>query len=133
MFVEISPELARERGINHGDWVVVSSRRASIETRAMVTPRIQSLHVDGRVVHQVGFPIHFGWAGEVAGGMANDLTSIVTDVNVSIHEAKAFVCNIRPGRLRSRTTVASERVASRPEPAPMPATGSQAQPEGRTA
>jgi formate dehydrogenase major subunit len=99
----------------------------------MVTPRVQSLHVDGRVIHQVGFPIHFGWAGEVAGGMANDLTPIVTDVNVSIHEAKAFVCNIRPGRLRSRATAPSEPVAARPEPRPMPGTGPQAQPEGRTA
>jgi formate dehydrogenase major subunit len=99
----------------------------------MVTPRIQSLHVNGRVVHQVGFPIHFGWAGEVAGAMANDLTPIVTDVNVSIHEAKAFVCNIRRGRLQSRTSIASESVASRPEAQRMPNTASQAQPEGRTA
>jgi formate dehydrogenase major subunit len=133
MFVEISPELARERGINHGDWVVVSTPRASIETRAMVTPRIQPLHVDGRVIHQVGFPIHFGWAGEVAGAMANDLTPIVTDVNVSIHEAKAFVCNVRRGRLQSHTTMPSEQVAPRPEPQPMPRTGNHAQPEGRTA
>ena len=133
MFIEISPELARERGITHGDWVVVSSPRASIETRAMVTPRMQSLHVDGRVIHQVGFPIHFGWAGEVAGAIANDLTPIITDVNVSIHEAKAFVCNIRRGRLQSTTTRPSEAVISRPEPQPMSLTGSQAQPEGRTA
>ena len=72
-------------------------------------------------------------ACEVAGAMANDLTSIVTDVNVSIHEAKAFVCNIRPGRLYSREMAPSEAVAARPEPRPMPGTGDQAQPEGRTA
>jgi formate dehydrogenase major subunit len=133
MFVEISPELAREHGISHGDWVVLSSPRGSIESRAMVTPRMQPLRVDGRVIHQVGFPIHFGWAGEVAGGMANDLTSIVTDVNVSIHEAKAFVCNIRRGRLQTPGLRPSEPVAVRPEPLPVAGTGSQAQPEGKSA
>jgi formate dehydrogenase major subunit len=133
MFVEISPELARERGISHGDWVILSSPRGSIETRAMVTPRIRSLQADGRVIHQVGFPIHFGWAGEVVGAIANDLTSIVTDANASIHEAKAFVCNIRPGRLEHAPITPSNAVAPRPEPRPMPGTGSQAQPEGRTA
>jgi len=133
MFVELSPELAQERGIQHGEWVVLSSPRASIETRAMVMPRMQSLHVDGRVIHQVALPIHFGWAGEVAGAIANDLTPIVTDVNVSIHEAKAFVCNIRRGRLLSRAVQPSESVAPRPEHKPMPGTADQAQPEGRTA
>jgi formate dehydrogenase major subunit len=133
MFAEISPELARERGITHGDWVVVSSRRGSIEARALVTPRMPSLKVAGQTLHQVGLPIHFSWAGEVAGGMANDLTSIVTDPNVSIHEAKSFTCNIRPGRLERGSLVPSETVAPRPRPEPMPDTGSQAQPEGRTA
>jgi formate dehydrogenase major subunit len=133
MFVEISPELAHERGIAQGDWVVVSSRRGSIEARAMVTPRMPSLRVDGRTIHQVGFPIHYSWAGEVAGGMANDLTSIITDPNVSIHEAKAFTCNIRPGRLERGALEPSAPVAPRPRPQPMPGTGSQAQPEGRTA
>jgi formate dehydrogenase major subunit len=89
--------------------------------------------VDGRTIHQVGFPIHYSWAGEVAGGMANDLTSIITDPNVSIHEAKAFTCNIRPGRLEQGALEPSARVAPRPRPQPMPGTGSQAQPEGRTA
>ena len=31
MFVEISPELAAERGIEHGGWVTVRSARGAIE------------------------------------------------------------------------------------------------------
>ena len=38
MFVEISPELAGERGVANGDWVVVSTPRGEIEARALVTP-----------------------------------------------------------------------------------------------
>jgi hypothetical protein len=49
-------------------------------------------------VHQIGLPIHFGYQGVVTGDAANVLPPMVADPNVSIHEAKAFTCNIRPGR-----------------------------------
>src|SRR5207248_10296000 len=58
MFVEVSPELALERGIVHGGWVVLSTPRGEIEARAMVTRRIKPLTVQGHVAHQVGIPIH---------------------------------------------------------------------------
>jgi hypothetical protein len=51
-----------------------------------------------RFVHQIGLPIHFGYQGVVTGDAANVLPPMVADPNVSIHEAKAFTCNIRPGR-----------------------------------
>lgn len=133
MFVEIGPQLASERGIAHGDWVVVSSPRGSIEARAMVTPRIRRLRVQGRVIDQVGIPIHFAWAGEVAGGAANDLTSIVLDPNVSMHEAKAFACQVRKGRLPVRSDTPSVPVERRPQPSDMAETPGHARPEGRKA
>ncbi len=133
MFVEMSVELAAERDIAHGDWVVVTSKRGAIEARAMVTPRVRTLHIQGQTVHQLGIPIHFGWAGEVAGSQANDLTSIVSDANVSMHEGKAFTCQVRAGRLASPSDVPSQAVAPRPRSAPMADTTHQAQPEGRTA
>jgi len=34
----------------------------------------------------------------VKGDIANDLLLLVADRNVSMHEAKAFTCNMRPGR-----------------------------------
>jgi len=64
MFVELSPELAAERGIVHGGWATVRTPRGAIEVRALVTRRLQPLRIDGRTVHQVGLPIHWGFAGE---------------------------------------------------------------------
>ncbi len=133
MFVEISPQLAEARGITHGDWVVVSSRRGSIEARAMVTARLQPLQILGRTVHQIVLPIHFGYAGEVAGSSNNELTSIVSDPNVSMHEAKAFTCQIRKGRLTRPSDTPTTPVAPRAQQGPMPGTPPSAQPEGRLA
>jgi formate dehydrogenase major subunit len=133
MFVEISPDLAAARGIVHGEWVIVTSKRGAIEARAMVTPRLHSLRIQGRTVHQIGLPIHFGWAGEVAGSQANDLTAILSDANVSMHEGKAFTCQVHAGRLAVRSDLTSTAVAPRPQSAPMADTNHQAQPEGRTA
>jgi formate dehydrogenase major subunit len=129
MFVEISPELAVQRGVAHGDWVVVSSPRGEIEARAMVTSRIKPLTVEGRIAHQVGIPIHWAYSGETVGDSANDLTSLITDPNVSMHEAKAFACELRPGRLnRNRHKVP---FAPLPIAEPTPETPQSAQPEGR--
>jgi formate dehydrogenase major subunit len=97
-FVEISPELAAERGIEPGGWVTVRTARGEAVARALVTRRMRPLRVGGRTVHQVGFPWHFGYAGLVKGSSANDLVSLVADPNVSIHEGKVLTCDIRAGR-----------------------------------
>jgi formate dehydrogenase major subunit len=97
-FVELSPELASEKGVEHGGWVTLWTARGEIEARALVTPRIRPLHVDGRVVHVVGMPWHFGYMGIAKGDIANTLSAMVGDPNVSIHEGKAFTCNLRAGR-----------------------------------
>jgi formate dehydrogenase major subunit len=133
MFVEMSPELAQERGIDHGDWVVVSSPRGSIEARAMVTPRLHSLIIEGEVVHQIGVPIHFSFTGEVTGGQANELIPIITEPNVSMHEGKAFTCQVTRGRLSQRSDQATIPAAPRPRDETMRDTPPQAQPEGRSA
>ena len=99
MFAEISPELAAERGVKNGEWIVVSSLRKEIECRALVTRRIHPLAVDGRTIHVVGLPIHFGYKGIVQGAMANDLVALSEEPNVYIQEDKAFTCNVRKGRL----------------------------------
>ena len=94
LFIEISPELAGEKGIRNLDWVQVSSPRARIRAKALVTRRLQPLQVGGRTIHQVGMPWHWGYEGVVTGDVVNDLTAMVGDPNVTIHEGKAFVCNI---------------------------------------
>ncbi len=103
-FVEISPELAVEKGIKNGDWVTIETARASVEAKALVTGRIAPLRIGkGRFVHQIGMPFHFGSQGVVRGDSANDLPPNVGDPNVSIHEGKAFTCNILLGRRARRT------------------------------
>jgi len=99
MFAEISPELARELKIRNGDYVCIVTLRAAIEARALVSRRIRPLHLNGRTLHQVALPYHYGTAGLVRGGAANDLLTISGEPNVTIMEAKASVCNIVPGRL----------------------------------
>jgi formate dehydrogenase major subunit len=93
-FVELSPELAAEKGIANLDWVRVASPRGSVRVKALVTRRMRPFTIDGRVVHQVGMPWHWGYMGLSVGDAGNELTSLVGDPNVSIHEGKAFVCNV---------------------------------------
>jgi formate dehydrogenase major subunit len=131
MFVELSPELAEERGIRHGGWMVVWNSRGAIEARAMVTRRVRPLKHDGRVLHQIGLPIHWGFAGETPGAIANDLTSIVADPNVSMHEAKAFTVNVRPGRLERAPRAEGLTVEPWPTREPSPQTPKSDQPEGQ--
>jgi formate dehydrogenase major subunit len=64
----------------------------------MVTERMTPLEVEGRRVHQVGLPYHWGTAGLVTGDSANDLVGLALDPNVHIGEYKAFTCDVRPGR-----------------------------------
>ncbi|MDB5309408.1 MAG: formate dehydrogenase [Gemmataceae bacterium] len=132
MFVELSPELAAERGIVHAGWLTVESARGRIEARAMVTRRLRPLRVEGRTVHQVGLPFHWAFAGEVVGGNANDLTSLVADPNVSMHEVKAFVCQVRAGRLGGRVPGPTVHPVRWPTRDPVPDTPAAAQPEGRS-
>ncbi len=98
-FAEIDPVLAAREGIGSGDWVTITTLRGNIETRALVTPRLQPLTVAGKQLHQVGVPWHFGYGGIATGGIANDLSALVEDPNSLIHEGKAFTCALRRGRL----------------------------------
>jgi formate dehydrogenase major subunit len=96
MFVELSKELAAEKGIKPGDRVRVSSVRATagIEARAVVTGRFRPFRINGKRVHQLGMPFHFGFVGLTTGESANDLTPHIGDANTLIQECKAFLCNV---------------------------------------
>jgi formate dehydrogenase major subunit len=131
MFAELSPELAAERGIVHGGWMTIRTARGRIEARAMVTRRLRPFPVEGRVIHQIGLPFHWAFAGEIVGGNANDLTSILADPNVSMHECKAFACEVQAGRLEGDAPQPTMRAARWPTLDPVPDTPASAQPEGR--
>ena len=94
LFIEIGKALAEEKGIRNTDWVIISTPRARVRAKALVTDRIGVLQVAGKRIHHVGMPWHWGWAGLSVGDVVNDLTAWVGDPNVSIHEGKAFVCNV---------------------------------------
>jgi formate dehydrogenase major subunit len=98
LFTEVSPELAAQVGLRHGDWATISTPRATIEARVLVTPRMRPLKIEGRMVHQVGLPYHWGYRGKAKGDVVNDLLVISEEPNVRIMETKALVCNLRPGR-----------------------------------
>jgi len=98
LFAEINPELAAELDIRMGDWVTVTTARAEIEARAMVTERMRPMRIEGKTLHVIGIPYHWGPAGVVTGDVVNDLIGIALDPTSQIHEAKVFTCNMRKGR-----------------------------------
>jgi len=104
-FCEVSPELAAEKGLQNGDWATIMTARAEIEARVLVTRRLKPLRVQGRVVHQIGLPYHWGSKGVSRGDSTNELISFVADPNVSIQESKALTGDIRPGRRGLRPPV----------------------------
>jgi formate dehydrogenase major subunit len=94
-FVEIGVDLAKEKGIADGDWVKVSSKRGSLKAVAVVTPRIASLDCDGKKIHTVGLPNHWGFVGLAKQGyLVNTLTPFVGDANTQTPEYKAFIVNL---------------------------------------
>jgi formate dehydrogenase major subunit len=97
LFAELSPELASEKGIANTDWVRIRTPRGEIRAKALVTRRLRPFQLGGKVVHQIGLPWHWGWQGLVTGAVVNQLTALVGDPNVSIHEGKAFVCDLERG------------------------------------
>ncbi len=136
LFVEVSPELARMRGLTHLGTCHVVTSRAMVQARVTVTDRIAPLRVDGHVVHQVWMPYHWGSNGLVTGDVVNDLFGVVADPNVFIQESKVATCDVRPGprprgaqmtallrdvRARAGITVETGTVISTAEGAPHPA------------
>jgi formate dehydrogenase major subunit len=95
-FVEIPEALAKEQGIANGSQVKVTSARGSIQGVAMVTKRMPVLKIDGKNVWQIGFPIHWGYAGAKShtGPLANTLTPSAMDPNTWTPEYKAFLVRL---------------------------------------
>ena len=96
-FCEVSPQLAAERGLEHLGWATITTARAAIEARVLVTDRMRPLRFGDRRVHQVGLPYHWGGTGLTTGDSANDLVDVTVDPNVRIQD-KVGTCDIQPGR-----------------------------------
>ncbi len=97
MFIELSKELAAEKGITSGDSVVIESARGEIKAVAVVTRRLRPFKVNGQVVHQIAIPWHWGYVGLSTGDSANLLTARVADSNTMIPEYRAFLVQVKKG------------------------------------
>ncbi|MGH8818737.1 MAG: formate dehydrogenase-N subunit alpha, partial [Achromobacter pestifer] len=94
-FVEIGDALAKELGIANGSRVKVSSNRGYIKAVALVTKRLRALTVEGKTVHHVGIPIHWGFVGIAKPGfLTNTLTPFVGDGNSQTPEFKSFLVKV---------------------------------------
>lgn len=113
MFCEVSPALASERGLENGGWATIVTARTAIEARVLVTDRLRPLEIEGRTLHTVAVPWHWGTRGLVTGASANDLFGLALDPNVLIQEVRGATCDIRPGR-RPRGHALRELVESYP-------------------
>jgi formate dehydrogenase major subunit len=105
LFCEVSPELAGEVGLEHGGWATITSARGIVSARVLVTPRMRPLWIEGRRLHQVALPYHWGYRGLVLGEVVNDLFAISEEPNVRIMETKAALCNVEPGRTSPRAAL----------------------------
>mgnify|MGYP000872481653 CR=1 FL=1 len=95
MFVELSEELAKEKGIKNGREVIVSTTRGDLKAIACVTKRLKPFTINGKKVHQIGMLWQFGFKGYATGDTANWLTPHIGDANTTIPEYKAWLCDIR--------------------------------------
>jgi formate dehydrogenase major subunit len=106
MFVEISPTLAKAKGIKPGDWIRVKSARGEVRARADVTHRVGPFTCGKggmqNTVEMVAMPWHFGFFGLITGGpdprqnyAANQLTPMVGDANTMIPEYKVFLVDVQ--------------------------------------
>ena len=109
VFCEVSPQLAELRGLTNGDWVVLSTARADVELKVLVTRRLTPLTVTGgRTVHQIGLPYQWGPVGLLGGDNVNMLFNFSGDPNTAIEECKAITADIRPGRLDDERNVVAD-------------------------
>ncbi len=94
VFIEIGEELADELNIKNAEFVVVRSARGSVRVKAMVTKRLKPMQINGKVIHEVAMPWHWGFMGLSKGDSANALTPNVGDANTMIPEFKAFLVDV---------------------------------------
>jgi formate dehydrogenase major subunit len=96
MFAEISPQLATKIGVKLGDYVRVKTARNSdgIRVKANITDRLLPIRVNGKDVHVVALPWHWGFKGLSTGPSANEITIDSVDVSANIPEYKTCLCNV---------------------------------------
>jgi formate dehydrogenase major subunit len=93
--------LAQKLSLKTGDWVKVSSARGDLTVRAVVTPRMKTLQVDGREVTVVWMPYNWGYKGLSTGPSVNHITIDAADPGAGTQETKACLVNVVKARTSS--------------------------------
>jgi formate dehydrogenase major subunit len=92
--LEMPESLAQKLSLKTGDWVKVSSARGELTVKAVVTPRMKTLQVDGREVTVVWMPYNWGYKGLSTGPSVNHLTIDAVDPGAGTQETKACLVNV---------------------------------------
>ena len=92
--VEIPPSLGAKLGVKSGDLVTMSSARGQLTVKALVTPRMKPLRVDGREVTVVWMPYNWGFQGLSPGASVNYLTIDAVDPGAGTQETKACLVDL---------------------------------------
>ncbi len=113
MFCEVSPELAAERGLEHGGWATIVTARSAIEARVLVTERIAPLtrRRAGRSTRS-GCRTTGGRTALRPATRPTTCSQLALDPNVHIQEVKAFDLRhpARPPAARAGAARARRRV-----------------------
>jgi formate dehydrogenase major subunit len=91
---EIPLALGQKLGVKSGDFVDVSSARGKITVKAVVTPRMKPLNIDGTEVTIVWMPYNWGFKGLSTGVSVNHLTIDAVDPGAGTQETKACLVNV---------------------------------------
>jgi formate dehydrogenase major subunit len=92
--IEIPGSLGDRLGIKSGDKVKVSSARGELTVKALVTPRMKPLVVDGQEVTVVWMPYNWGFKGLSKGPSVNHITIDAVDPGAGTQETKACLVNV---------------------------------------
>jgi formate dehydrogenase major subunit len=99
---EIPVSLAETLSLQSGDFVKVSSSRGEVTVKAVVTPRMQTLKVQGTEVTVVWMPYNWGFKGLSTGASVNHVTIDAVDPGAGTQETKACLVNVV--KVRDRET-----------------------------
>jgi formate dehydrogenase major subunit len=92
--LEMPESLAQKLEVKTGNLVKVSSARGELMVKAVVTPRMKTLQVDGREVTVVWMPYNWGYRGLSTGPSVNHLTIDAVDPGAGTQETKACLVNV---------------------------------------
>ena len=92
--LEMPEALGEKLKVKTGNRVQISSARGSLQVKAVVTPRMQPLRVEGREVFVVWMPYNWGFKGLSTGPSVNHLTIDALDPGAGTQETKACLVSI---------------------------------------